>query len=165
MTPVNRSPQSTLALGQTRAPAVNSSSLLASRASKPAGGKTFTRAAASSMASGKPSRRRQIWTTASAFCVVRGNPALQRLRAGRRARWTENRVAALAKGPHRVPGAAVVARKIHARHRRGEWSGWSPWPSRRDKSRESLKDPVPRPPHARNCPGPAACGPDRPSVL
>ena len=54
-----------------RLPPVRRRNRSSSRAAICSGGRALTRAAASSIASGIPSSRRQIWMTASAFCGVR----------------------------------------------------------------------------------------------
>ena len=58
-----------------------------SRASSAAGESTLTRAAASSMASGNPSRRRQIAATVAAFSAVKANASRTAARVQRRV-WT-----------------------------------------------------------------------------
>ena len=62
--------------GRSRPPPVSSGSRWSSRASSADGERTLTRAAASSMASGRPSRRRQIAATAWAFCSVTAKSGL-----------------------------------------------------------------------------------------
>ena len=61
--------------GRSRAPPVSSPILSSSRASRACGGSSLTLAAASSMASGSPSSRRQISATAPAFPLVSSKPA------------------------------------------------------------------------------------------
>jgi hypothetical protein len=61
--------------GASRGPPDRSGNRRSRRASNAAGGSTLTRAAASSMASGNPSRRRQISATAGAVSPVRANSA------------------------------------------------------------------------------------------
>ena len=67
-------------------PPVSSGSIRSSRVSNSAGDSTFTRAAANSMASGSPSRRRQIVVTAAALSLVNANE-------GAAARSTKRRTA------------------------------------------------------------------------
>ena len=61
--------------GRSRAPPVSSPILSSSRASRACGGSSLTLAAASSMASGSPSSRRQISAIAPAFPLVSSKPA------------------------------------------------------------------------------------------
>ena len=62
--------------GRSRAPPVNSCNRLARRVSMEEGERTLTRAAASSMASGRPSNRAQISVTADAFSRVSSKSGL-----------------------------------------------------------------------------------------
>ena len=62
--------------GASRAPPVSSGRRCSSRASSAAGASTLTRAAASSIASGSPSRRRQISATVARWSSSRLKPAL-----------------------------------------------------------------------------------------
>ena len=62
--------------GRSRAPPVRICSRLSSRPSIAAGGSVLTRAAASSMASGRPSRRLQISAIARAFSLVSAKSGL-----------------------------------------------------------------------------------------
>ena len=68
--PGDRATQRLLALRRSRAPPVSSSSRRSRRACSSFGGRSLTRAAASSIASGSPSNCRQISTTACAFLAV-----------------------------------------------------------------------------------------------
>ncbi len=74
--------------GRSRAPPVNNRSRLSKRPRIAAGVRTFTRAAASSMASGRPSRRAQISTTAAALSSPKTKPGFTA-----RARWINSATA------------------------------------------------------------------------
>ena len=116
--------------GASRVPPVSRGSRCSNRASSACGGRIRTRAAASSMASGSPSRRWQISATAGAFSLSRVNPGLTAW-----ARSTKRRTART--------GGAPPARA--ARGRQVEWGrpgtpaplavaaarGWWPAPSAR----------------------------------
>ena len=69
--------------GRSRPPPVSRGNRFSSRASSTDGGATLMRAAASSIASGRPSRRRQISATVGAFSAVRTKSSLS-ARAARR---------------------------------------------------------------------------------
>ncbi len=86
------------------------------RASRAGGGSTATRAAASSMASGKPSRWRQMAATTGPFASVRANPARTA-----RARATNS---ATAGAPARSAGEVAPAA---GSARGGTGSRCSPW--------------------------------------
>ena len=66
--------------GKSCPPPVRSGNRGSRRASSAAGGRTLIRAAASSMANGKPSRRWQMAATAGAFSAVNAKPALTAVR-------------------------------------------------------------------------------------
>ena len=66
--------------GRSRPPPVSSGSRCSSRVRSAAGGRTLTRAAASSMASGSPSSRRQMAATAAALSVRQREVRLHRRR-------------------------------------------------------------------------------------
>ena len=75
--PVDRVPQRALALGQVAGAAGQQvEPVLEPARRSPAAMSSFTRAAASSIASGRPSSRRQIAATASSFSSVSSNPGL-----------------------------------------------------------------------------------------
>ncbi len=97
------------------------------RASSSRGGRILTRAAASSIASGRPSSRRQISTTASAFFGVSAKSGLPAA-----ARWTNSAIDAhciSVDGREERLGsraAAAAARGTPARRRCAARGGWSP---------------------------------------
>ena len=144
--------------GRSRAPPVSSGRRRSSRASSACGESSLIRAAASSIASGSPSRRTQISATAGAFSLVTAKSGLiavrpldeQRdrrvLRRARRAVGSRCRIGQRQRRDRELVLAAELAAA----------PGWSPAPSARRSLRAARPRPARPPGPARSCRAPAA---------
>ena len=108
--------------GRSRAPPVNSGRLRSRRLSNAAGGRTLMRAAASSIASGSPSKRAQICATAFALARVNANEGFasrarrtNRSTAGYAARSSSGRFTLGSGTPSGAIGSSCSPRRRSAR--------------------------------------------------
>ena len=153
-----------------RPPPVRSRKRSPRRAASCSGVSTRTRAAASSMARGMPSRRRQTSATAGAFAFVISNSGCTVRARSRKRRPASHRSRARGVRPPRQAGAGQGRGRARRSPRRGRAArGWWPAPappgSRGARRRPGRRQPRAR---ARSCPagaGPSWCAGTRPGGL
>ena len=111
--------------GASRGPPVSRVRRPLSRASSASGDSILVRAAASSIASGSPSSRRQISATAAALASVRAKSAAPPAPAPRRGPWRARAASSIRRSAPRPAGPAARP-ALRARRGHGAGRGW--WP-------------------------------------